>query len=110
MKREKNKFYTATKEIKGVTYTAQFNGVRPALEAIDRYKSNEIGFYEYLLSNTIVDPPGLQIEDFDSIQELRAVVNFASSVMSGRFREAEEEQSNLREREEESGALAAGSK
>ena len=60
MKREKNKFYTATKEIKGVTYTAQFNGVRPALEAIDRYKSNEIGFYEYLLSNAIVDPPGLR--------------------------------------------------
>ena len=110
MKREKNKFYTATKEIKGVTYTAQFNGVRPALEAIDRYKSNEIGFYEYLLSNAIVDPPGLQIEDFDSVQELRAVVNFASSVMSGRFREVEEEQSNSREREEESGALAAGSK
>ncbi len=110
MKREKNKFYTATKEIKGVTYTAQFNGVRPALEAIDRYKSNEIGFYEYLLSNTIVDPPGLQIEDFDSVQELRAVVNFASSVMSGRFREIEEEQSNSGEREEESGALAAGSK
>ena len=108
MKREKNKFYTATKEIKGVTYTAQFNGVRPALEAIDRYKSNEIGFYEYLLSNAIVDPPGLQIEDFDSVQELRAVVNFASSVM--RFREIEEEQSNSREREEESGALAAGSK
>ena len=85
MEKNTNKTYTTTKEINGVTYRAQFNGVREAVRATQQYK-DEMSLDEYLLSNVIVDPPGLQMDDFDDLFEFRQVINFAASVMSGRFR------------------------
>lgn len=85
MEKNTNKSYTTTKEINGVTYRAQFNGVREAVRATQQYK-DEMSLDEYLLSNVIVDPPGLQMDDFDDLFEFRQVINFAASVMSGRFR------------------------
>lgn len=86
MKRNTDKTYTATKEVNGVTYRAQFNGVREAVRATNQYAGNELGFDEYLLSNVIVDPPGLQLDDFENMDEYRQVIRFAASVMAGRFR------------------------
>lgn len=85
MKKNTNKIYTVTKEINGVTYRAQFNGVREAVRATQQYK-DELSLDEYLLANVIVEPPGLQLDDFDDLMEFRQVINFAASVMAGRFR------------------------
>lgn len=85
MKQNTSKIYTATKEINGTTYRAQFNSVREAVRATQQYK-DEMSLDEYLLSNVIVEPPGLQMDDFEDLFEFRQVINFAANVMSGRFR------------------------
>jgi hypothetical protein len=85
MKQNTSKIYTATKEINGTTYRAQFNGVREAVRATQQYK-DEMSLDEYLLSNVIVEPPGLQMDDFEDLFEFRQVISFAANVMSGRFR------------------------
>lgn len=90
MEKNTSKIYTASKEIGGVTYRAQFNGVRECLRAIDTYKNDTVKFHEYLLGNVIVEPPGLKIDDFDTLEEERLVTSFAADVMSGRFRGTEE--------------------
>lgn len=91
MKKNTNKIYTATKEINGVTYRAQFNGVRECIRATDKYKDDTIAFHEYLLENVIVEPTGLKLDDFDDLEEERLVANFAAGVMSGRFRGEEKQ-------------------
>lgn len=70
MKQNTSKIYTATKEINGTTYRAQFNGVREAVRATQQYK-DEMSLDEYLLSNVIVEPPGLQMDDFEDLFEFR---------------------------------------
>ncbi len=89
MKRNTDKTYTATKEINGITYRAQFNGVRECRRALDKYGKTELEFEEYLLANVIVDPPGLQLDDFEDLDECNQVIRFASSVLTGRFRRDE---------------------
>lgn len=86
MRQNTDKTYTATKEVNGVTYRAQFNGVREAVRATNQYKGNELAFDEYLLANVIVEPPGLQLDDFEDIDEYRRVIQFAAGVLAGRFR------------------------
>lgn len=87
------KFYTVEKEINGVKYTAQFNGVSAALEAADRCyidgsgNTSALKMAKYLLENVIVVPKGLTPDDFDSIDELSAVTNFANEVLHGKFRD-----------------------
>lgn len=87
------KFYTVDKEINGVKYTAQFNGVSAALEAADKCyidgtgNTSALKMAKYLLENVIVEPHGLTPDDFDSIDELSAVTNFANEVMHGKFRD-----------------------
>lgn len=91
MKRNTDKTYTATKEINGVTYRAQFNGVREAVRATNQYAGNELGFDEYLLENVIVEPSHLQLDDFENMDEFRQVIRFAANVLAGRFRNNENE-------------------
>ena len=87
------KFYTVDKEINGVKFTAQFNGVGAALEAADRCyidgssNTSALKMAKYLLENVIVEPKGLTPDDFDSIDELSAVTNFANEVLHGKFRD-----------------------
>jgi hypothetical protein len=91
MKKGTDKTYTASKEINGVTYRAQFNGVREAVRATQQFKTDELKLDEYLLENVIVEPPGLELDDFDDLAEAREVINFAASVMMGRFRNSSDE-------------------
>lgn len=86
MKKNTDHTYTATKEIRGTTYRAQFNGVREYVLATEMCKGDELKMDEYLLSNVIVEPPGLKLDDFENVDEYRAVIRFAASVMLGRFR------------------------
>lgn len=85
--------YTVKKEINGKDYVAQFNGLSVAMRAADSChigESNNIStekMAQYLFDNVIVEPKGLTIDDFESMEELTEVTSFASGVMNGSFRE-----------------------
>lgn len=90
------KFYTVDKEINGKKYTAQFNGISAALQAVDdsyiegSSNTSTIKMAEYLFKHVIVEPKGLSIDDFDSMDEFNEVTQFARKVMQGEFREKDE--------------------
>lgn len=90
--------YTVKKKIGGVEYTAQFNGISAALEAADSgyidgtSTASVVKHTKYLLENVIVDPKGLTADDFDSMDDLNAVIGFARNVMEGNFRDKQEKQ------------------
>lgn len=91
---DKNKFYSVEKEINGKKYVAQFNGLSAALRAVDTTyiegtstTSTEL-FAQHILDNFIVEPKGLTADDFDTLEELNAVVKFGREVMQGKFRDA----------------------
>lgn len=93
IKMAKNKFYQVTREIEGVKYTAQFNGVGGALDCVDTsYIDNSSNtsarkFGEHILKHVIVEPAGLTVDDFDDVETYSKVIKFGSDVMNGRFRE-----------------------
>lgn len=88
-----NKFYSVTKEINGKKYTAQFNGLSCALRAVDQsyiegsQNTSTEKLAKYLFEHVIVDPKGLDIDDFESMEEFNQVTTFAREVMQGKFRE-----------------------
>ena len=90
------KFYTATKEINGKKYTAQFNGLSCALRAVDRTyiegtnNTSVEKMADYIFQNVIVEPKGLTIDDFESMEEFNEVVSFGRDVMQGKFRPEED--------------------
>lgn len=85
--------YTVEKEINGKKYIAQFNGISAALEAVDNcYISgtqniSAAKMAKYLFEHVIVEPKGLTADDFESLDELNAVTDFAREVMQGNFRD-----------------------
>lgn len=89
----KNKFYTVEKEINGVKYVAQFNGLSCALRAVDQSyiegtnNTSVETLAKYLFENVIVEPKGLTIDDFDTIEEFNEVTKWAREVMQGKFRD-----------------------
>lgn len=91
------KFYTAKKTINGKDYTAQFNGISASLEAIDNSyiegttTTSMVKLSKYLLENVIVEPKGLSVDDFESMDEFNEVITFAREVMQGDFRNKEDE-------------------
>jgi len=90
---DKKKFYTVKKEIEGKEYVAQFNGLSCALRAVDQsyiegtQNTSIEALAKYIFDNVIVEPQGLTIDDFDSMEEFNAVVTFGREVMQGNFRE-----------------------
>lgn len=91
------KTYTIKKTINGKEYIAQFNGIAAALDAVDNcYLPNSsnissVKMAAYLLENVIVEPKGLTADDFDSLEEMNAVTDFARDVMQGKFRDKADE-------------------
>jgi len=88
----KNKFYTVKKVINGTEYVAQFNGLSCALRAVDSSyiegssNTSTEAFAKYVFDNVIVEPKGLEIDDFESMEEFNEVVTFGREVMQGKFR------------------------
>lgn len=86
-------YYTVKKTINDVEYTAQFNGLSAALDAIDDCYidggSNVSGrkLADYILENVIVQPAGLTPDKFASMKELNEVVKFGRDVMQGKLRD-----------------------
>lgn len=89
---DKKKFYSVEKEIKGVKYTAQFNGLSAALKAVDdsyiegTENLSTLKLAEYIFEHVIVEPKGLTPDSFDSMEDFNAVVKWAQGVMQGKFR------------------------
>ena len=87
-----NKFYTVEKEIGGTKYVAQFAGLSCALKAVDNSYiegSNNTSvekIADYIFKNIIVEPAGLTIDDFDSLEEFNEVVTFGREVMQGQHK------------------------
>lgn len=88
-----NKFYSVTKEINGKKYTAQFNGLSCALRAVDSSyiegtnNTSVEKIADYIFKNVMVEPAGLSIDDFESLEEFNEVVAFGREVMQGKFRD-----------------------
>lgn len=86
-------FYTKEKEIYGKKYLAQFSGLSVALKAADENyiegtsNTSIEKLAEYLFKHVIVEPKGLTVDDFETMDELNEVIKFASGVMKGEFRE-----------------------
>ncbi len=89
---EKNKFYSVEKEINGKKYVAQFSGVSTAVKAVDssyiegssNTSTEKLG--SFILKHIVVDPAGLTIDDFETLDEFNEVVSWARDVMYGKFR------------------------
>lgn len=87
------KFYTVEKEINGVKYVCQFNGISAALKAIDNCYIDGTSnlslekLNEYLLENVIVEPK-LTLDDFEDVETLNKVTGFARKVMQGEIKPA----------------------
>ena len=90
------KFYTATKETNAKKYRAQFNGLSCALRAVDSAyiegtnNTSVEKMADYIFQNVIVEPKGLTIDDFESMEEFNEVVSFGRDVMQGKFRPEED--------------------
>lgn len=91
------KFYTVEKEINGVKYTAQFNGISAAIQAIDNSyiegttNTSMSKLADYIFKNVIVEPKGLTSDDFDTLDDFSDVIAWARDVMQGNFRDQENE-------------------
>lgn len=90
-----SKFYTVNKTINGKEYVAQFGGLSSALRGIDQSYVSENSsntsiekLSNYIFEHVIVEPKGLEIDDFDDMDELNEVVAFGRDVMQGKFRKA----------------------
>lgn len=92
---DKIKFYQRKKTINGVEYTAQFNGISAALNAVDENYidgSSNISMNKlskYILENVIVEPKGLTPDSFETIDDFNEVIRFGQQVMQGKFRDKE---------------------
>lgn len=90
------KFYQVERTINGKKYVAQFNGISAALKMTDNSYidgSNNQSLEKmtkYMLTNVIVEPSGLTVDDFDNFEELNEVIGFAREVMTGEVKPAEE--------------------
>ena len=88
------KFYQRKTTINGKEYTAQFNGLRAALDMVDNSylsdKSSNIGLNKlakYIFDNVIVEPKGLTVDSFDDMDEMNEVIKFGQEVAQGKFRD-----------------------
>lgn len=85
------KFYTVEKEINGVKYKAQFNGISQALKCVDETYIEGTGvtstekLAQYIFDHVIVEPK-VTIDDFETVEEMKAVLKFGQEVMNGKFR------------------------
>lgn len=86
-------FYKVDKEIGGVKYVCQFNGISEALRAIDNSYIDGTNttslekLSQYLLAHVVVEPKGLTPDDFESMEDFNEVIAFARQVMQGDFRD-----------------------
>lgn len=87
----KVKFYQVEKEINGVKYVAQFNGLSAWLRCVDQSYCDDSSntSTEKLAANVLsmgLIEPKVTVDDFESQDELTEVTSFVQNVMKGNFR------------------------
>lgn len=88
--------YQVKKTIEGKEYTAQFNGVSAALDAIDNSyvdgteNTSLAKLSKYIFANVIVEPKNLTADSFDNMKEFSEVVAFGREVMQGNLKPEED--------------------
>ena len=89
-----NNFYTVTKEINGKKYRAQFNGLSYSFRLLDNTYISESSsnhsnqkMAEMIFKDVIVEPAGLTIDSFDTMEECSEVIKFGMDVAQGKFRD-----------------------
>jgi len=86
--------YTVTKTINNKEYKAQYSGLSVATKMVDEcYVDGTSNLSvtkvaEYVFKYGIVEPKGLTIDDFETMDELNEVVAFGRDVLQGKFRDA----------------------
>lgn len=90
------KSYQVDKEIKGIKYVAQFSGISNWLNCVDKstFENGQTStklLAENVLKMGLVDPKDVDIDDFETQEDLQEVTNFVSGVMRGHFREKTDE-------------------
>ncbi len=85
--------YIVTKKIRGKEYKAQYSGLSTATNMIDNCYidgSSNLSITklaEYVFNYGIVEPKGLTVDDFETMEELNEVVAFGRDTIQGKFRE-----------------------
>lgn len=80
---------TKEKTINGVKYVAKFDGALTALKSTDNCRADGtknlsmLKMAEYLFENIIVEPANLNVDDFDNMDDINEIIEFASEVMKG---------------------------
>lgn len=93
----RNKFYTVNKTINGKEYVAQFSGISTALRCSDETyiegtsTTSTEKVAKFIFENIIVEPTGLEADDFDTVEEFTEVLKFGKDVMNGKFRDQADE-------------------
>lgn len=101
------KFYQVSKEINGKEYTAQFNGIGAALDAVDMSYidgTNTVStrkISDYIFKHVIVVPRNLTADDFDTLEEFNEVVSFGREVMQGHFRDKVADEKSVKAKDKE---------
>ncbi len=94
------KYYQVKKTINGKEYTAQFNGISAALDAVDNSYVEDTGntslakMSKYVFDNVIVIPKNLTPDDFDNMREFSEVVAFGREVMQGNIKPDEDKKAD----------------
>lgn len=89
------KLYTVEREIGGVKYVCQFNGISAALKAVDNSyiegtnNTSVEKLANYLFAHVVVSPKGLTADDFDDMGAFNEVISFARQVMQGEIKPEE---------------------
>lgn len=90
--KEANRFFNVTKEINGKSYTAQFSGLSTYYTIVDRSyledgsTTSALKLANNVLKYGIVEPPNLDVDQFDTLEDANEVVAFAKEVLQGHFR------------------------
>ena len=92
------KSYQVDKEIKGIKYVAQFSGISNWLNCVDKstFENGQTStrlLAENVLKMGFVEQKDMDIDDFETQEDLQEVTNFVSGVMRGHFREKTVEKS-----------------
>lgn len=86
------KFYQRTKEINGVKYTAQYSGLETWLQCVDESSRGEgqaisnLKLAKNILKYGLIDPK-VEVNDFETQEDLNAVIDWVQQVMQGKFRD-----------------------
>lgn len=98
-----SKFYVVEKEINGTTYKAQFNGISAYYDIVEgsyidgtsNISTKKLA--KHIFEKVIIEPKGLTMDDFDSLEEFNEVAMWGRSVMEGKLKPSDNKKTTGKE-------------